>query len=101
MDLAGAKTANGYPATYTESEEEAETLKVILKDNLTGAKLTLLYTIFSKGSAIARSAHICNEGEKVLHLQTMMSLNLDLPDKDYVWILWQNNQKDQICWSKL
>ena len=54
--------------------------------SLTGAKLILLYTIFSKGSAIARSAYICNEGEKVLHLQTMMSLNLDLPDKDYVWM---------------
>lgn len=24
--------------------------------------------------------------KKVLHLQTMMSLNLDLPDKDYVWM---------------
>ena len=82
----GKKKLAGLPATYTESEEEAETLKIILKDNLTGAKLTLLYTIFSKGSAIARSAHICNEGEKVLHLQTMMSLNLDLPDKDYVWM---------------
>ena len=84
--LKGKPSLKGLPATYTESEEEAETLKIILKDNLTGAKLTLLYTIFSKGSAIARSAHICNEGEKVLHLQTMMSLNLDLPDKDYVWM---------------
>ena len=84
--LKGKPSLKGLPATYTESEEEAETLKIILKDSLTGAKLTLLYTIFSKGSAIARSAHICNEGEKVLHLQTMMSLNLDLPDKDYVWM---------------
>ena len=80
--LKGKPSLKGLPATYTESEEEAETLKIILKDSLTGAKLTLLYTIFSKGSAIARSAHICNEGEKVLHLQTMMSL----PDKDYVWM---------------
>ena len=82
--LKGKPSLKGLPATYTESEEEAETLKIILKDSLTGAKLTLLYTIFSKGSAIARSAHICNEGEKVLHLQTMMSLNL--PDQDYVWM---------------
>ena len=82
----GKPTLKGLPATYTESEEEAETLKIILKDSLTGAKLTLFYTIFSKGSAIARSAHICNEGDKILHLQTIMSLNLDLPDKDYVWM---------------
>lgn len=84
--LKGKPILKGLPATYTESEEEAETLKVILKDSLTGAKLTLLYTIFSKGSAIARSAHICNEGEKVLHLQNMMSLSIDFPDKDYVWM---------------
>lgn len=53
--LKGKPSLKGLPATYTESEEEAETLKIILKDSLTGAKLTLLYTIFSKGSAIARS----------------------------------------------
>ena len=84
--LKGKPILKGLPATYTESEEEAETLKIILKDSLTGAKLTLLYTIFSKGSAIARSAYICNEGEKVLHLQNMMSLSIDLPDKDYIWM---------------
>lgn len=84
--LKGKPILKGLPATYTEREEEAETLKIILKDSLTGAKLTLLYTIFSKGSAIARSAHICNEGEEVLHLQNMMSLSIDLPDKDYIWM---------------
>lgn len=84
--LKGKPILKGLPATYTEREEEAETLKIILKDSLTGAKLTLLYTIFSKGSAIARSAHICNEGEKVLYLQNMMSLSIDLPDKDYIWM---------------
>ena len=46
--LKGKPSLKGLPATYTESEEEAETLKIILKDSLTGAKLTLLYTIFSK-----------------------------------------------------
>ena len=84
--LKGKPILKGLPATYTEREEEAETLKIILKDSLTGAKLTLLYTIFSKGSAIARSTHICNEGEKVLHLQNIMSLSIDLPDKDYIWM---------------
>ena len=44
--LKGKPSLKGLPATYTESEEEAETLKIILKDDLTGAKLILLYTIF-------------------------------------------------------
>lgn len=44
--LKGKPSLKGLPATYTESEEEAETLKIILKDSLTGAKLTLLILLF-------------------------------------------------------
>ena len=76
----------GLPATYTESEGEAQTLRIFLKDALTGAKLALLYTIFDEYSAIARSAYIENAGEKNLHVLNMMSLSLDLPDKDYEWM---------------
>ncbi len=58
-------------------------MRIFLKDALTGAKLALLYTIFDEYSAIARSAYIENAGEKNLHVLNMMSLSLDLPDKDY------------------
>ena len=82
----GKPKLSGLPATYTESEEEAQTLRIFLKDALTGAKLALLYTIFDEYSAIARSAYIENAGEKNLHVLNMMSLSLDLPDKDYEWM---------------
>ena len=85
--IAGKPKLSGLPATYTESEEEAQTLRIFLKDALTGAKLALLYTIFDEYSAIARSAYIENAGVKNLHVLNMMSLSLDLPDKDYGW--WQ------------
>ena len=84
--IAGKPKLSGLPATYTESEEEAQTLRIFLKDALTGAKLALLYTIFDEYSAIARSAYIENAGEKNLHVLNMMSLSLDLPDKDYEWM---------------
>ena len=84
--IAGKPKFSGLPATYTESEEEAQTLRIFLKDALTGAKLALLYTIFDEYSAIARSAYIENAGEKNLHVLNMMSLSLDLPDKDYEWM---------------
>lgn len=42
-------------------------------------------TIFDEYSAIARSAYIENAGVKNLHVLNMMSLSLDLPDKDYGW----------------
>ena len=83
--IAGKPKLSGLPATYTESEEEAQTLRIFLKDALTGAKLALLYTIFDEYSAIARSAYIENAGVKNLHVLNMMSLSLDLPDKDYGW----------------
>ena len=39
----GKPKLSGLPATYTESEEEAQTLRIFLKDALTGAKLALLW----------------------------------------------------------
>ena len=76
----------GLPATYTESDEEAETLCVVLKDSLTGVKVELLYTIFAKGGILTRSAQVTNQGAEAVHLTTAMSLCMDLPDCDYEWL---------------
>ena len=84
--LPGKPKLQGLPSTYTETEEEAMTLKIFLKDSLTRIVVELLYTIFSEYSAIARSVCIKNTGKMPVHLLTAMSLNLDLPDKDYVWM---------------
>ena len=82
----GKPKLQGLPAIYAESEEEAVTLRIYLRDSLTGIILELLYTIFSEYGAIARSVCIKNAGKMPLHLLTAMSLNLDLPDKDYIWM---------------
>ncbi len=82
----GKPKLNGLPATYTEKEEEAETLILTLKDSVTGVVLELLYTIFAKGGILARSAKITNKGMDELHLTTAMSLCMDLPDYNYEWL---------------
>ena len=82
----GKPKLQGLPATYTESDEEAMTLQIYLKDALTGVKLELLYTVFSEYSAIARSVRVTNTGNTSVHLLNAMSLSLDLPDRDYVWM---------------
>ena len=82
----GKPGLKGLPATYTEKDEEAQTLHIFLVDAFNGAKLELLYTIFSDYAAIARSVRIINKGKSVLHLLTAMSMSIDLPDKDYVWM---------------
>ena len=82
----GKPKLSGLPATYTEKDEEAQTLCVKLKDEVTGIVLELLYTIFAQGGIITRSARFTNEGTSLVHLLNAMSLSLDLPDKDYVWM---------------
>lgn len=82
----GKPALEGLPATYTEAEDEARTLQITLQDEVTGVRLELLYTIFSEGGILTRSARFFNEGAAPVHLLTAMSLSLDLPDKDYVWM---------------
>lgn len=83
---AGKPRLPGLPATYTENDDEAETLTLFLTDPLTKISLQLLYTIFSNGGIIARSARFINDGTEAVHLTTAMSLCMDLPDCDYEWI---------------
>ena len=73
----------GLPATYVESEDEAETLIIELADPLTGLHLELSYTIFAAGGIIARNARFINRGQESVHLLSAMSLCLDLPDSGY------------------
>ncbi len=84
--IQGKPELPGLPATYTESEDEATTLELVLQDRVLEVKLTLLYTIFEHENAIARSARFENFGGKYLQLNSAMSLCLDLPDMDYEWI---------------
>lgn len=76
----------GLPATYTESDEEADTLEILLRDELLNVNLTLFYTIFAQEGIIARSARFENQGIQTLQLTAAMSLSLDLPDDDYEWM---------------
>jgi len=82
----GKKKLEGLPATYVESDDEADTLEITLKDKTDGLKIILSYTIFAEGGAIARSVKFVNEGSEVLYLNKALSLSLDLPDPDYQWI---------------
>lgn len=82
----------GLPAAYA-SEEEAETLEIDLKDEVTGLLVTLVYTVFEKLPAIARSVRVKNEGDAPVRLARADSLALDLPESRYDLIkLWG-------CWA--
>lgn len=84
--LPGKPGLEGLPATYTESDDEARTLIVTVKDPVTGLAAELLYTIFAEKGILSRSVRFINQGEETLHLTTAMSLCMDLPDSNYEWI---------------
>lgn len=84
--MAGKPKLPGLPATYTEAENEAETLIITLRDEVTGVVLELLYTIFAEDGVIARSVRFENCGRESVSLTRAMSLCMDLPDCRYDWI---------------
>lgn len=82
----GKPGLKGLPATYVESEDEANTLEITLRDELLKVDLILLYTIFQNENAIARSARFENRAGEGYQITRAMSLCLDLPDDEYQWI---------------
>ena len=82
----GKPKLSGLPATYTEQEEEAQTLCLYLEDTAAKLQMTLFYTIFARDGILARSVKIKNQGETPVYLDKVMSLCLDLPDAEYDWI---------------
>ncbi|KZZ84344.1 alpha-galactosidase [Bacillus sp. SJS] len=84
--LNGKPFLEGLPATYTETEGEAETLEITLTDDLIQTKLVLSYTIFRDSPAIARSAKIFNEGKESICIERMASASIDFSDSDYEFL---------------
>lgn len=80
---AGKPALEGLPAVYTEQENEAETLELVLHDAKAGLSVTLYYSVFEQFSAIARSARLANEAGEALQLKRALSASIDLPDARY------------------
>lgn len=78
----GKRKLQGLPAVYTEDENEATTLELILEDDLLQAQIVLSYTLFEGMPAIARNTCFYCNGEPITLLKAMSGC-LDLPDRDY------------------
>ncbi len=82
----GKPALTGLPSTYVETDDEAETLEVTLRDAPSGIEVVLLYTIFADSPVIARSARVRNGGSRPARVQCVMSASLDLPDAAWDFI---------------
>ena len=82
----GKPALDGLPATYVESNDEAETVEVDLRDARSGIVATLSYTIFRDLPVIARSLRLRNDGPAPLTLRCAMSAVVDLPDDGWDFV---------------
>ncbi len=83
---AGKPALEGLPATYVENDNEADTLELTLKDELTGVKIILSYSVFYELDAITRSVKIINGGSDTVNLLGVLSAVVDFNSKEYDFI---------------
>jgi len=73
----------GLPSTYAESDSEADTLEITVKDELTGLELIYRYTAFNNYDAITRNTEVINNGTAAVSIDTVMSCNVDFSRADF------------------
>ncbi|NEG90121.1 alpha-galactosidase [Bifidobacterium aerophilum] len=73
----------GLPATYVESDDEAETLSITMCDKLLHMQMVLSYTLYRDLPVLARNVRFINRGSSPVTLQNAMSTSLDLPDANW------------------
>ncbi|MFN7252609.1 MAG: alpha-galactosidase [Anaerobacillus sp.] len=79
----GKPNLEGLPSTYVESDDEAETLEITLKDDLIGLTVILSYTAFHQFDVITRSVRFVNEGKTNLILLKAASGNVDFRASEF------------------
>ena len=79
--LDGKYNLEGLPAVYA-SEEEAQTLEILMEDPVTGVKV-LLYGVLPAQDIITRSVCVKNESSGKIYLNKIESASLDFLYGDY------------------
>lgn len=79
----GKEGLMGLPALYVEEEAEAESLEIVLTDEVLSVDCVLKYTIFRDYPAITRSVSFANRGDERVVLERVLSASLDFGDSAY------------------
>ena len=78
----GKYNLQGLPAVYA-SEQEAQTLEILMEDPVTGVKVVLLYGVLPAQDIITRSVSVKNESSGKIYLNKIESASLDFLYGDY------------------
>ncbi len=76
----------GLPSTYVEDDSEAQTLEIILQDELTGIEFLYRYTAFANLDVITRNIEVTNKGTAPAKISRIMSMQIDFMDHDFDFI---------------
>lgn len=79
----GKPSLPGLPALYANTDDECTTLEVVTLDKVTGAEVTLIYTVFEKLSAMTRSVVVKNTSDRAFEIEKVMSFCIDMPGDDF------------------
>ena len=78
----GKYNLEGLPAVYA-SDEEAQTLEILMEDPVTEVKVVLLYGVLPAQDIITRSVSVKNESSGKIYLNKIESASLDFLYGDY------------------
>ncbi|MDQ0231911.1 alpha-galactosidase [Metabacillus malikii] len=81
--ISGKPSLSNLPATYVETDHEADTLEITLWDEVLKSKLILSYTIYNNRNVICRNTRFINEGKESFYLNNALSASVDLPDDQF------------------
>ena len=82
----GKKPLEGLPATWG-SEQDTETLELVLTDKVLGLKAVLSYSIFEGIDAVVRSTKLINESGSPVYIDRILSAAMDMDNRGYDKIL--------------
>ena len=80
--LQGKEPLLGLPASFG-NDDEVDTLKIHMLDELSGLKVELWYHAFHNQSVIARSVRFVNTGKENLTLTKMLSMSVDIREAGF------------------
>ena len=79
----GKNKLEGLPATYTENDEEATTLEIVLKDTLKPVEIVLTSSVFKEFDAITRNVKVRNMGQEDVKILRVLSASVDFNDDNF------------------
>ncbi len=97
----GKPKLEGLPATFANSDSEAQTVEILMTDKPANLEVTLIYTAFADLDVITRSVTVKNIGSDKVYLTRVYSACVELDSEKYDMITlngsWARERAPERC----